>query len=183
MLKISKILVSPQFRRHYSIYFPTEKKLPLLDDKQKVPGSVLYEDKHVRVVYNPPASAPSPYVTPNAFLPKEKRAKGGIIGDTAKRLPPPLGKIREKSYHVTPKQMEEMKTLRNANADKWTRGALAKKFGCSPLFVGMVVPAPVERVKKVEEDLERVKKCWTKRKLDIRDDRRRRREQWGMDEF
>lgn len=113
----------------------------------------------------------------------EAAGQGGARNDDG-GLPRALwGKERvEKRYHVTPAQMEEMRRLRGEDEDKWTRGRLAERFGCSSIFVGMVCQASERRLEKVRRGEERVRRRWGVRRTNARWERRRRREGWERDE-
>ena len=89
---------------------------------------------------------------------------------------------KEKKYHLTPADIEEIRTLRTEDPWKWTRKALAEKFECSQFFVGMVGEAPAKKKAFEEKKLEEVKERWGRRKRLAREDRGRRREMWGRDE-
>lgn len=86
----------------------------------------------------------------------------------------------EKKYHLTGKEIEEMRRLRREDPDKWTRVRLAEKFGCSQFFVGMVVKAP-EKAERVGAEHERARARWGNRRRMAREDRSRRKEGWGRD--
>ncbi|GAN06697.1 conserved hypothetical protein [Mucor ambiguus] len=40
-------------------------------------------------------------------------------------------------------EIKELRQLRESDPSTWTRSKLAKKFGCSELFVSMAAPSPV----------------------------------------
>lgn len=95
-------------------------------------------------------------------------------------LPPALRQPYEKKYHLTEKEIEEIRTLRLSDPNKWTRVKLAEKFGCSQFFVGMVVKAP-EKAESVAKEHEAARAKWGLRRRTAREDRERRKILWGQD--
>lgn len=140
------------------------------------------------IVFNPPSSAPSPYLTPAIFLPANDPRRGLLSKsrqpkDSEKRLPPPVNRHpREKKYHLKPDDIEEIRRLRALDPFTNTRKKLSEKFGCSELFVGMICEASKERKEQQAKILENIKSRWGKRRTYAREDRQRRRELWGRDE-
>ncbi|MCJ1351661.1 MAG: hypothetical protein MMC33_001645 [Icmadophila ericetorum] len=142
------------------------------------------------VVFNPPASAPSPYHTPPIFLPhNDPRRKllmqaydhANPYQQPDRRLSPPVRQPYEKKYHLSAEQIEEIRKLRTDDPFTWTRAKLAEKFGCSQFFVGMVVEASKERKDWARQQLDNVKAKWGKRRKYAREDRAKRRELWAKD--
>ncbi|CUS15335.1 unnamed protein product [Tuber aestivum] len=138
------------------------------------------------ILHNPPAAAPSVFITPTLFLPKDdpRRALQAAASPTngtpeEPELPPPVTEIKEKKYHLTPADFSRMRSLRKSNPNVWTRVKLAKKFGTSRFFAGMVAEASDKRKKKMWARVERVKERWGPRRKNARIDRTRRREGWG----
>ncbi|CAZ83574.1 unnamed protein product [Tuber melanosporum] len=139
-----------------------------------------------QILHNPPAAAPSVFVTPTLFLPKDdprralQTAASPINGTPEElTLPPPVTEIKEKKYHLTPTDFSRMRSLRKSDPGLWTRRKLAEEFGTSSLFVGMVAEADDERRKKMWAKAEMVKKQWGPRRRNARIDRAKRREGWG----
>lgn len=142
-------------------------------------------------MFNPPSSAPSVYHTPAAFLPPndprrkllaESHSHANPYDEPARRLPPPVRDTQEKKYHLTPKEIEEIRHLRTEDPFTWTRKKLAEKYVCSQFFVGMVCEASKERKEQQKQIMEHVKEKWGRRKRYAREDRAKRRELWGRDE-
>ncbi|ORE09931.1 hypothetical protein BCV72DRAFT_47406 [Rhizopus microsporus var. microsporus] len=52
----------------------------------------------------------------------------------------PLLRQRKQYNTLGDKEINEIRQLRESDPTVWTRSALAKKFGCSELFVSMVAP-------------------------------------------
>jgi hypothetical protein len=142
------------------------------------------------IVYNPPSSAPTPLITPRIFLPKDdprRQLLAGLAppkpkgeeGEKGEPQPPPLRKPYEKTYHLTPAEIEKMREMRAADPQKWSRAVLAREFNCSPLFVGIVAEASEERLTKTKQNLENVKANWGVKRAEAREERRKRRKGWG----
>ncbi|KAI9653899.1 MAG: hypothetical protein M1831_005584 [Alyxoria varia] len=83
-----------------------------------------------------------------------------------------------KSYNLTPSIIAELRKLRASNPNKWGREQLAEKFGCSPLFAGMCSAGLVSKTKVRRTQTGRQGKGH-RIKLE---ERRRRRELWGVQE-
>ncbi|KAF2458530.1 mitochondrial ribosomal protein subunit L20-domain-containing protein [Lineolata rhizophorae] len=118
---------------------------------------------------------------------------GGVAGGaegTASRTPAPAPLLpptlrREdpnyrRKYHLTRAQVDEMRRLRLEDGHEWTRGALARRFGCSETFVGIVVRNP-ERGEAHRKMLEDAYRRWGRKKREAKEDRLRRRETWVRD--
>ncbi|KAF8471169.1 mitochondrial ribosomal protein subunit L20-domain-containing protein [Kalaharituber pfeilii] len=146
------------------------------------------------LIYNPPASLPNVYTTPSLFLPasdpRKKFAPPPIpaapevhsaqdVASASAPLPPPLRTSQSKKYHLTESQISEIRALRAADPIKNNRTALAKRFGASRFFIGMVAEADEAHKKGMWEKQEEVKKGWGHKRVKAREDRERRREGWG----
>lgn len=187
-------LVPYTSRRHESSARRTTKRLRTKPDPSFT-SSIAPSQLNDHIVFNPPSSAPSPYHTPPVFLPpNDPRRKllaqshqhANPYNEPDRRLPPVIQnknhKIHEKKYHLREKDFEEMRRLRAENPTKWTRSRLAEKFECSQFFVGMVCQASKEKLDRDQEELERIKERWGRRRREAREDRTKRREIWGRDE-
>ncbi|KAG0174006.1 AMP deaminase [Apophysomyces sp. BC1015] len=85
---------------------------------------------------------------------------------------PPLRALHEKKYHLTEAQQEEMRQLRAQDPKTWSRKALARKFDCSEVFVGIAAPlkkSAAEVVPAIEQGY---------RRQIITKNRQRRKELW-----
>ncbi|KAK7522526.1 mitochondrial ribosomal protein subunit L20-domain-containing protein [Phyllosticta citriasiana] len=96
----------------------------------------------------------------------------------AAKLPPPLRQPYEKKYHLTERDIAEIRRLRASDPVKWSRQKLADKFECSQFFIGLVAPAPEHAQRKADE-IEEIKRRWGPRRRAAREDRKRRKEMWG----
>lgn len=184
------------FARHESSYRRTRKKLLVKPEATFLASTEAPQQDHI--IFNPPASAPSIYHTPFKFLPKDDERRklmatrrGGttpsILPASSTTLPPVLGKVREKRYHLTEADVEEIRRLKREDPAKWNRGALARKFDCSELFVKMVcesakIPTDPQRREEHVKAVEAVQARWGRKRRTAKEDRTRRRESWGRDE-
>ncbi|KAI5795056.1 mitochondrial ribosomal protein subunit L20-domain-containing protein [Geopyxis carbonaria] len=134
------------------------------------------------IIFNPPSSAPTPLITPRLFLPKDD-PRHAVLPEPVlpenHRMPPPVRKPYQKTYHLNPADFRQMRNLRKQNPKLWTRNALAHKFNCSTLFVGMVTQASEERLKEVAEMGEKLKDRWGNKRRLAREERVIRRSGWG----
>lgn len=129
------------------------------------------------IIRNPPSSAPGVFSTPSLFLPPGDPRR--VVASSQLPLPPPLKPLHQKSYHLQPNDVAEMRRLRAADPAVWTRAKLAARFGTSQFFVGMVCETGTERKAEMQTRLARIKARWGKRKIGARVERKRRREGWG----
>ncbi|KAG8529435.1 uncharacterized protein KY384_006072 [Bacidia gigantensis] len=182
----------PRFTcRHESSSRRTTKKLRTKPNVSSLTASVSPDNVNDYIVFNPPSSAPSPYHTPAAFLPRDDPRRDLLSQshlhsnpyvDLRRSLPPLARKTqKQKKYHLTPKQIEEIRELRTKDPWKWTRKRLAERFDCSQFFVGIVAEAPTERKRSEMAKLEAVKERWGWRRRNAREERGKRQELWGMD--
>ncbi|CAG8441941.1 6492_t:CDS:1 [Ambispora leptoticha] len=91
-------------------------------------------------------------------------------------LPPPIKPVKEKAYHVTEDQIQEMQSLRLEDPKKWTRQKLAEKYNCSAFYVGIVAPTTEKEKQRIARRLQhRINKFSEKRKyfMKIREERRK----------
>ena len=178
-------------RRHESSARRTTKRLRTKPDPSFTSSSKLPPGTQDHIVFNPPSSAPSPYLTPPIFLPPNDPRRRLLIQshnhanpyqEPDRRLPPPVREPYEKKYHLDEAQVAEIRRLRTEDPFVWTRANLAAKFGCTQFFVGMVCEASKERKEQSRQTLENVKARWGKRRRYAREDRTKRRDSWGRDE-
>ncbi len=130
-------------------------------------------------IARPPPSLPSQYTTtlvPNPIL----HGAAPTLANTI--LPPPLKPASPtapaNASPLNAQQIAQMQTLRQQDPKKWSAGALAKRFGCSPLFVRIAAPAP----KGIKEErlaaMAAVKQTWGLRKRITQAERAERRKFW-----
>ncbi|KAF8429625.1 mitochondrial ribosomal protein subunit L20-domain-containing protein [Tirmania nivea] len=138
------------------------------------------------IIYNPPASMPSVYATPSIFIPASDPRKNlpttSLTASTESNtnsLPPPLRQPKAKKYHLTQKEISEIRELRQADPLANSRTKLAKKYSASRFFVGMVAEAGEKHKKVMAEEQEKVKESWGRRRTEARIDRKKRRAGWG----
>jgi len=132
---------------------------------------------------------PNVYHTPNIFLPNNDRRK--VLPDpevrNARLLPveelPAVRGQYEKRYHLTEKDVEEMRALRKSDPTQWSVNRLAKKFDCSPVFA-MYVAQGIAEEEGAQQKLvtQIVKSRWGKKRREAREDRELRKERWYRDE-
>lgn len=184
--KLCARILQPSSRRHESSYRRTRSKLNIKPDASFLPSKT---EQHDHIIYNPPPSMPNVYHTPNIFLPKNDRRK--IMSDPETRTTQmllsqqlaPMKSHREKRYHLTEKEVEEMKELRKSDPMQWSVNRLSKKFDCSPIFAMYategLAPGKQEQQKLVTQI---VKSRWGKKRREAREDRELRKERWYRDE-
>ena len=179
-------------RRHESSARRTTKRLRV-KPSASLTANIPPEQINDQIVFNPPFSAPSPYHTPPAVLPpndprrellREAHNHANPYRDPETRMPPPISKKEEvpKRYHLTNKEIEEIRQLRAEDPDTWTQISLAKKYNCSEYFVGIVAPVSRVRMEAHHQRKGEIESRWGKRRAYAREDRQRRKDMWGRDE-
>ncbi|KAK2757851.1 hypothetical protein FQN54_004257 [Arachnomyces sp. PD_36] len=171
-------------RRNQSSYRRTNKRLRIKPDASFGPSANQLQD---HIIYNPPSSVPSVYHTPTKFLPsndirRKLRPQSPASEQSTERLPPVFKSNPEKKYHLTVKDIQEIRQLRKEDPMTWSRWKLARRFGCSPLFVAMVCEAGPEKKEIQKQVLEAVQSRWGVKRRMAREDRGLRKETWGRDE-
>lgn len=171
-------------RRNQSSYRRTKQRLRVKPDASFGPSQNQVQD---HIIYNPPSSAPSVYHTPTKFLPsgdirRRLRAQSPASEQKDEPLPPVFKSSPEKKYHLTVKEIQEIRKLRLEDPMTWSRWKLARRFGCSPLFVAMVCEASPQKKEIQKQVLEAVKSRWGAKRRMAREDRELRKETWGRDE-
>lgn len=145
---------------------------------------------HDGLIYNPPASAPSYYETPQLFLPKND-PRLTVLAEKYKvytkeeldDMPLIYGIRKQKDYSLTPEVVEQIVSLRNSNPHEWTISKLAKKFNVEPEKVNVVTGFNKERQQKVKEELEKVKQTWSEETMLARNERAKRQQTWLRNDF
>ncbi|MCJ1254037.1 hypothetical protein MMC24_001851 [Lignoscripta atroalba] len=191
LLPSCTLSIGQVFRRHESSARRTTKRLRAKPDPSFTSGYKPSRETHDHIVFNPPSSEPSPYHTPAKFLPSNDPRRNLLsqsynhenpYQNPTRRLPPPVRKPYEKTYHLNDDQIAELRRLRIEDPFQWTRGKLAEKFNCSPLFVTLVCQASPQRKEHAKQVIENIKARWGPRRRNAREDRAKRREMWGRDE-
>jgi len=183
--KLCAQILQPSFRRHQSSSRRTRSRLNIKPDPDFLPSKT---ELHDHIIYNPPPSMPNVYHTPNIFLPKNDRRKVLPDPDTqevqlrsAEQLPAMKGHTG-KRYHLTEKDLEEMRELRKTDPTQWSVNRLSKKFDCSPVFTHLVVEGLAPEKGVLQKQLtDIVKSNWGKKRREAREDREIRKERWLRD--
>ena len=176
--------VAIESRRNQSSYRRSKARLRVKPDASFGYSSSQSAD---HIIHNPPPSAPSVYQTPTKFLPpgdiRRSLRKDAPSGSQQKpeELPGVFKKPAEKKYHLTPSDIEEIRKLRLEDPMTWSRWKLAKRFDCSPMFIGMVCEASPQKKQIQKQVLEAVQSRWGMQRRMAREDRQLRKETWGRD--
>ncbi|QRV85980.1 ribosomal protein subunit L20 [Ceratobasidium sp. AG-Ba] len=131
----------------------------------------------VTFIHNPPASVPTPYsltTAPTSPL---------LVKRSSQTEPVPLAPElhpakRTGGPKLTQAQIEEIRQLRHADPKTNSCQALARRFGCSPLFVSMAAPLKKEEREELAKDKKALQESWGERKQLTRAIREKRREYW-----
>lgn len=176
--------LSLELRRNQSSYRRTKQRLRVKPDA----SFGLSSDKtQSHIIYNPPSSSPSVYHTPTKFLPLDDARRAFRNDNSANSQKsedlPNVFKTTAlyKKYHLTPSDVEEIRNLRLSDPMTWSRGKLAKRFDCSPLFIAKVCEASPQKKEIQKQVLEAVQSRWGKKRRMAREDRQLRKETWNRD--
>ena len=181
----------PSSKRHESTYKRTKRALNIGPHQSFLP-SRNSPQKGTHIIFNPPSSAASVYHTPLKFLPKSDPRLKLFSSITSRpstaRLPPPVDKKHGLPLtHLSESDMREIQRLRMQDPVKWTTHKLAKKFGCTSLFVTVLSKAiakekennrymwETEKNRK-EKVLQAISARWGDRRRIAREDKAKRRE-------
>ncbi|KKZ62077.1 hypothetical protein EMCG_03440 [[Emmonsia] crescens] len=174
-------------RRYQSTFRRLKQRLRVKPDASFSP---LPPNSPDQIIYNPPSSAPSVYHTPTKFLPpddvRRKLRASSLAGEPLLQQPSRLPLVlRHKSQtkHILGEQeIAEMRQLRLEDPMKWSRYALAQRFGCSTHFVMQVCDAGPQKKAIQQQVLEAIKSRWGKKRTIAREDRELRKELWARDQ-
>ena len=158
---------------------PFRARDPLADKKASQPWQPLADAENTTFIHRPPPSAPSPlsYTTAPAS-PLLRPAPAPVSGE----LPPTVRQEQPERERVSDADLARIRQLRREDPKTWTRGRLAREFGCSPWFVGQVtsLKGPERRAALAERDREHAanREKWGERRSLNDDIRKKRKEFW-----
>lgn len=171
-------------RRHQSSARRTKQRLRVKPDASFGSSSPRQGQNHI--IYNPPSSAPNVHHTPTKFLPPDDVRRtlrtDSPVKQNVDELPGVYKSMPEKTYHLTPADVEEIRKLRLDDPMAWSRAKLAKRFNCSPIFIALVCEASPQKREIQKQVLEAVQSRWGVKRRMAREDRQLRRAAWGRDE-
>lgn len=191
--KLCASVLNTTAKRHQSSYRRNKARLNIKPDPSFLPSKT---EPHDHIIFNPPPSMPNVYHTPTIFLPKDDKRRSlqlpttkSLLANTPtftpsgkERLPPPVRKPYEKRYHLTEKDLEEMRRLRAEDSMTWSAKKLAKHFDCSLMFVCSAIEGLAkEKIAMQAKVAEVVKSRWGAKRRVAREDRALRKEQWYRD--
>lgn len=191
--KLCATVLNVTTKRNQSSYRRNRSRLNIKPDPNFLPSKT---EPHDHIIYNPPPSMPNVYHTPTIFLPKDDKRRllqppvtKSLLANTPaftpsgkERLPPPVRQPYTKRYHLTEKDIEELRRLWVEDPSTWSRKKLSKKFDCSLAFVCFATDGLIKGRKAAQEKVtEVVKSRWGPKRRVAREDRALRREQWNRD--
>lgn len=176
----ARSLLRPVLSRAYSSRLPERPPYrapdPLTSDSnvvhQPLPNDLTF-------IHRPPPTAPSPFsytTSPSSPLLRPREAS------TSGALPPTLRSGKPEPERLSDEQVARLRKLRAEDPAKWTRGRLAKEFGCTTSFVMHVAalkPADRKKAKALRDaEHEKARSQWGEKKSMVREIRKKRREFW-----
>ena len=171
---------------------PARTRDPLTDRKtaQEQPWHAL-PDANATFIHRPPPSAPTPlsYTTAPASpllkppTPTLTSSSSASSASTTPELPPTLRADKHADQaRLSDDAVARIRELRRADPQTWTRGRLAREFGCAPWFVGRItsLKAADRRVATAARDEEHAahRAKWGERRTMNAEIRKKRREFW-----
>lgn len=180
-------VLQPVQKRHESSYRRSRSKLNIKPDPNFLPTKT---EQHDHIIYNPPSSMPNVYHTPTIFLPKDDKRRAiqaSLQPYSQAQIPaesiPAIQERREKRYHLTEADVQEMRRLRDEDPVKWSQTALERKFDCAPQFVQIVIRGMTKEKAKQQRAVNAVVRSnWGVKRRTAREDRAIRKERWYTDE-
>jgi hypothetical protein len=153
------------------VYHTPSKFLPRDDSRKKLyEQAIAYSTQVAHRRKTPSTAAPGTPLQTSPFLPPKPSTS----------LPPAIRAPYQKSYHLTEKDIAEIRRLRAEDPTHWTRIRLAEKFQCSQFFVGMIAKNE-GKAAQVEAEHNAARQRWGNRRRTAKEDRGRRKELWGRD--
>jgi hypothetical protein len=162
---------------------------PLKDNPRALVVPLL--EDNVTFIHRPPPTAPSPHsltTAPSSPLLRPSPPSPPTDSDTqstvVQQLPPVLrpSALKEPPPRLSDEAIEEMRRLRLSDPQKYTRGMLARMFGCTTNFVGYVAALKRSQRRPIvaarEEAHERMRERWGTKKSLAKDIKQKRREFW-----
>ncbi|KAI9061325.1 hypothetical protein FKP32DRAFT_948908 [Trametes sanguinea] len=169
------------FSRSYATRLPERPPYRAPDPLRSNPHATYQElaDKNLTFIHRPPPTAPSPLsYTTSPASPLLKDGPTPVTG----ALPPSVRKDKGEKARLSDEAIAKIRDLRRADPVKWTRGKLAKEFGCSPWFVGKLITLKGPDRRRALEERERehaeARAKWGERKSLQAEIRKKRREFW-----
>lgn len=153
---------------------------PLVNNPHAVVTSLPDED--LTFIHRPPPTAPSPFSLSTAPTSPLLRPPSSVAPNTPM---PPL--IRPSANKVQPERatdatVAEIQRLRRSDPAKYSRGKLAKMFGCTQTFVGAVAAlktsARMATIRTRNQEHAKIREAWSEKKATVRAIRDKRRGLW-----
>ncbi len=178
----SSSLLSRSFARRYAnrrpIKPPPKIKDPLSADNA-VATTIQQGSSSYTFIHRPPPSAPSPHSTAAAPASPFLRPPSSPASST---VPPLLRKEPTGHRILSETEIDEVRALRNSDPEKYTTGSLARQFGCSTKFIGLVAPLAKHvkdaRLAQRDKEHDSTRETWGERKRLVKQIREKRKEFW-----
>lgn len=139
------------------------------------------EDGELTFIHRPPPTAPSPYSLSTApSSPLLWASPTPQDGPLPPFIRPSADKIQP--GRVSDQDLEKIRKLRHSNPSMYSRGKLAKMFGCTESFIGAVAalkkPQRTSLIKLRDQKHEEARGKWSEKKSIVRAVRAKRRTLW-----
>ncbi|OBZ68684.1 hypothetical protein A0H81_11173 [Grifola frondosa] len=168
------------FARSYATRLPEKPPYRAPDPLQNNPHAVYQElPEKLTFIHRPPPTAPTPFsYTTSPASPLLR----GSPAPAAAALPPTLRTDKPEKPRVSDEDLALIRKLRVEDPFMWTRGALAKRFNCTPWFIGQVTSMKRADRKKAlalrAQEHEHFRERWGEKRSMIVEIRRKRKEFW-----
>ncbi|KAG5638255.1 hypothetical protein H0H81_001024 [Sphagnurus paluster] len=140
------------------------------------------QDEDLTFIHRPPPTSPSPFSLSTAPTSPLLRPPTAVTGEP---MPPPIRPSADKRVlppRASDATVAEIRRLRRSDPTTYTRGKLAKMFGCTQNFIGTIAAlksAPrtaAIRVRNAEHA--KIREKWSEKKATVRAISAKRRELW-----
>lgn len=152
---------------------------PLIDNPKATVTSL--KDEDLTFIHRPPPTAPSPFsLTTAPSSPLLRLNPSPIRGPLPPFIRPSANK--EGPPRASDEAIAEIRRLRLSNPTKYSRGKLAKMFGCTESFVASIAalkkPQRAALIRIRDQKHAQVREKWSEKKSIVRAIRAKRREFW-----
>lgn len=143
-----------------------------------------------QLIHNPPQAINSLKHTPKKFLPPNDprhalpiKANQFYTREQLDDMPLISEYLQKKSYTLTPDIVEKIQQLRNEDPQKWTIRKIAKELDIDIMKVNVFTGINKDRQQQVANEISELQINWSEKKLNARNDRKKRTEMWLRNEY
>lgn len=143
-----------------------------------------------QLIHNPPQAINSLKHTPKKFLPANDprhalpiKANQVYTKQQLDDMPLISEYLQKKTYTLTPEIVEKIQKLRNEDPSKWTIRKIARELDIDIMKVNVLSGINKSRQVQVANEIGEQQIDWSEKKLNARNDRKKRTEMWLRGEY